>query len=856
MAVFFSLLTRCALPLLLCALAVAGRRADQASGCPGYKVAHLADTAHGFRAALTLAGPPCNVFGTDVRDLVLHVTHETDNRLHVHIEDAARAQFQIPDWVVPLDTGRGVEAGSSSLRLKLTHSDVGGLGFQVLRGNEAIFDTTGRPLVFEDQYIEVTSRLPANANIYGLGESPDWFRRDPTNTTQTLWARDAADPFRENTYGAHAVYMELRSGQFHGAYLHNSHGMDIVLADGAIQYRVLGGTADFYFFAGPSALQVIEQYTELVGRPAPIPYWALGLHNCRWGYRTVDEANQVIANYSRARIPLEAAWTDIDYMDAQRDFTFDASAFPLDGMRRQLEGLHAQGQKMVLIVDPAIQANRSYAPYVRGQEMDVFVKQPDGSEYIGQVWPGYTAFPDWFAPNVSRWWAGELNRFLDALPVDGLWIDMNEAASFCTGSCGSGRPADEIPALPWLTDRPHRPLNRSNPLLVPPYAIHNPQKELSDKTIETTAIHANGVAEYHVHNLYGHMEARLTHAVLQARRPSMRPFVLSRSTFAGTGAVASHWTGDNSATWQDLQLSVAAVFDFGLFGIPMAGADICGFMGNTTAELCARWIELGAFYPFARVHNTKDAAPQELYRWPLVADAARRALAVRYALLPYIYTAYQDAVERGWPVARPLVFEFPAAPAIANDRQLLLGDAILVSPVLAEGARSVRAFFPRGRWYDWYDHSLLAGADADVTLPAPLEHVNVHIRAGRIVPVQHPAMTTAESRRGDYELIVAVDEHGTATGRLYLDDGATLASPHRWLGFAYRDRTLWIEQRSGCYAVPRPLAKLTLLGIPGVRAVAVNGTAVACTVEAAGAGATVVSALHIDLNSPTRVSLL
>ncbi|KAJ2764163.1 hypothetical protein IWQ57_005272, partial [Coemansia nantahalensis] len=560
-----------ALPALLCAVSVAGHREGLASDCPGYRVAHFADTPHGFSAALTLAGPPCNVFGTDIGDLLLHATYETSGRLHVHIEDAARAQYQIPDAVLPLDRRCGVEGGSSSggLRVKLVHSEESGVGFQVLRGSEAIFDTAGRPLVFEDQYIEVTSRLPTDANIYGLGETPDWFRRDPRNTTRTLWNRDAPDPFRENVYGSHAVYMELRGGQFHGAYLHNSHGMDVVLTDGAIQYRVLGGTADFYFFAGPTALDVADQYTQLVGRPSQIPYWALGLHNCRWGYRSVGEVDQVIANYSQARIPLEAAWTDIDYMDARRDFTFDSGAFPLAGMQRQLAELHARGQKMVLIVDPAIQANGSYAPYARGREMDVFVRRSDGSEYIGQVWPGYTAFPDWFAPNASRWWAGELGRFLGELPVDGLWIDMNEASSFCTGSCGSGRPAGEVPELPWLTDRPHRPVNRSNPLLAPPYAIHNPEAELSDKTIETTALHANGVAEYHVHNLYGLMESRLTRDALVARQPAARPFVLSRSTFAGSGAVASHWTGDNSATWLDLHLSIATVLDFGVFGIPM-----------------------------------------------------------------------------------------------------------------------------------------------------------------------------------------------------------------------------------------------------------------------------------------------
>ncbi|KAJ1954098.1 hypothetical protein GGI12_005869, partial [Dipsacomyces acuminosporus] len=487
------------------------------------------------------------------------------------------------------------------------------------------------------------------------------------------------------------------------------------------------------------ALDVIDQYTRLVGRPNRIPYWALGFHNCRYGYKSVYEVNEVIANYSKAKIPLEVAWTDIDYMDKTRDFTFDPVNFPLGEMQKQLKYLHEHNQKMVLMTDPAIQRNSSYGPYARGHAQSAFIKNADGTEFIGQVWPGYTAFPDWFAPNTGAWWSGELKRYFDQLPIDGMWIDMNEAASFCTGSCGSGKPEDEIPPLPWTVDPPpvYRPLDPNNMLLVPPYRIHNPFVELSNKTIETTAMHANGVADYHVHNIYGLMMSQATRKFLTSYRPNKRPFLLSRSTFAGSGSLVNHWTGDNSASFFDLHVSIASMLDFGIFGIPMVGADICGFNGDTTEELCARWIEVGAFYPFARDHNAIGQIPQELYRWPKVAEASRRALAIRYALLPYFYTAYQHAVEKGWPVARPLVFEFSGAAATAsNDRQFLIGDGLLISPVLTQGATTVDAFFPKGIWYDWYNYTAIRGANANVTLSAPLEHVNVHVRGGKILPAQ------------------------------------------------------------------------------------------------------------------------
>ncbi|KAI8325998.1 alpha-glucosidase [Martensiomyces pterosporus] len=824
--------------------------------CPGYRVQTTTPTIDGFSAKLVLAGSSCNVYGRDIDNLVLDVRYDTASRLHVHIQDAAGKQFQIPSSVLPLDEGHGVTSQDSKLKFSCFQDAETGFGFKVQRGSEVIFDTTGHPLIFEDQYIEITSSLPSNANIYGIGETPDWFRRNTTNTIKTLWARDAQDPFQENVYGSHTIHMELRNGKFHGAYLHNSHGMDIALANSTIQYRVLGGTADFYFFGGPTALDVIDQYTELVGRPKRIPYWSLGFHNCRYGYKSVYEVNDVIANYSKANIPLEVAWTDIDYMDRTRDFTFDPVNFPLAEMKKQLKYLHAHNQKMVLITDPAIQYNSTYGAYARGHGKDVFIKNQDGSEYIGQVWPGYTVFPDWFAPNTSEWWSVELKRYFDKLSIDGMWIDMNEASSFCTGSCGTGKPENEVPPYPWTVNpRPaHRPINANNTLLVPPYAIHNPEIELSDQTIETIALHANGVAEYHVHNLYGYMESRATYDFLREHKPNTRSFLLSRSTFAGSGSIASHWTGDNNASFFDLHVSIASMLDFGIFGIPMIGADICGFLGNTTEELCARWIEVGAFYPFSRDHNVIDAIPQELYRWPTVAEASRRALGIRYALLPYFYTSYQYAVEKGWPVARPLVFEFSdVAKTADNDRQFLIGDGLLISPVLTQGATTVDAFFPQGIWYDWYNYTAIGGANASITLDAPLEHVNVHVRGGKILPAQTPAMTTTDSRKNDFYLIVAADEGGAASGKLYLDDGETLDTPHRWVGFSYTSNgTLCIFQESGSYTIAPPLSAIILLGITNVTSVAVNGEQVKTELTEIG-DSTVVEGLNINLNTPSKV---
>ncbi|OMJ26506.1 Alpha-glucosidase [Smittium culicis] len=766
--------------------------------CPGYKMGSVTEMPNGFTAALTLAGKPCNIYGNDINDLVLTVTVETNNKVNVLIEDKDKKQYQIPQEIVTLNKNSKLNS-FDNLKISYANHPTAGFGFKIMRGDEAIFDTMGKPIVFEDQYLELTSVLPKNANIYGMGESPDDLRRDPDDTIKTLWARDAANPFKENTYGAHSIYMENRAGKFHGAYLHNSHGMDIVLRNQTIQYRVLGGVLDMHFFGGPSAYDVINSYTDFVGRPLPIPAAVLGFQNCRYGYKSIDEVDQVIANYSAAGIPLEYMWIDIDYMDRTRDFTFDPVNFPIAKVQNTLKNLRAKKQKMVMMVDPAIQRNSTYDPYIRGVEKDVFVKNADGSIYVGQVWPGYTAFPDWFAPNAEAYWHNELDLFYKQIDLDGLWIDMNEAASFCTGSCGTGISDDVVPEFPWTIDPPpkHRPINTNNTFLVPKYAIHNPQDEISDKGLETIAVHANGVIDYHVHNLYGHMMARNTRKFLDKLRPNVRPFLLGRSTFAGSGSYVSHWNGDNNSDWKNLHVSISSMLDFGIFGIPYVGSDICGFFSNTTEQLCTRWIEVGAFYPFSRVHNAKDSSPQELYRWDTVADSARRALKVRYALLSYYYTLHSFSTINGAPVARPLTFEFPAdTNVLDNYHQFMIGEAILISPVIYENATTVDAYFPEEVWYDWYDHSSIVGEGKNVTLNAPLNHVNVHIKGGNVVTTQEPKMSVEDTLAGSYTLIVALDCEDKAKGTLYLDDGVTYNTTHSIINFTSNGKTL---SASGSY---------------------------------------------------------
>ncbi|KAK8063117.1 Glycoside hydrolase family 31 [Apiospora hydei] len=877
---------------------------DPLSACPGYTASDIQQSANGLTASLKLAGMACNAFGRDIEELKLTVNYDNENRLHVKIEDAKSIAYQVPESVFPRpDASASVSAEDAALEFSLTVSP---FAFAVKRkdSGEVLFDSGAAPLVFEDQYLRLRTSLPRSPNLYGLGEHTDPFRLNDTDYTRTMWSRDAYGvPYGTNLYGNHPIYFDHRvASGTHGVFLLSSSGMDIKInhtSDGQqyLEYNVVGGIVDLYFLAGPTPTQVSQQYAQVAGLPAMMPYWGLGLHQCRYGYRDYYAIAEVVANYSEANIPLETMWTDIDYMYDRAIMTTDPDRFPLDRVRQYVDVLHERNQHYVVMVDPAVaysttrDKNQSYGTFNTAAEKGYFLYK-DGAIFQGVVWPGVTAYPDWFHPGAQDWWNAEFVDFFSTdkgVDIDALWIDMNEAANFNnfgedpleTEKSGGfppqrpalrdqpwpipGFPAEFQPgsspyppdswsyAPPWLAapsdpnhgkrqaasvsrkrqttgssaataPTPNAPIGfprSSDELLAPKYQIQNANTAaalggLSNKTLDTDIVHYDGHVELDVHNLYGSMMSTASRNAMLARRPNRRPMVITRSTFAGAGKHVGKWLGDNLSQWDQYRFSIAGMLDFAaLYQVPMVGSDICGFGGNTTETLCARWASLGAFYTFMRNHNGDTSIPQEFYQWPLVAESARKALDKRYRLLDYIYTALHRQSVDGTPSLNPLFFIYPGdANVAAIEHQFFYGDSVLVSPVTQENETSVSAYLPDDRFYVFDTWEKVEGAGAEVTLDnVSFTDIPLHVRGGTVLPLRvKSGYTTTDVRKEPFNLVIAPCRDGKASGSLYLDDGDSFEQKAvSEVAFVYDGQL----QISGSFDYEGRVARITVLDSGG-----------------------------------------
>lgn len=535
--------------------------------------------------------------------------------------------------------------------------------------------------------------------FYGFGERSGC-ALERSGRRWVNWTRDPAHPHGPDVdpmYIAIPFYLALRPGLAYGVYFNNTFHSSFDVQEGLVVFEAQDGELDCYLFFGPRPAQVLQGLGEVLGRMAPPPRWALGYHQSRWSYGDADEVRHLALEFRARRIPCDVIHLDIDHMDGYRDFTWNAERFP--DPKGLLAQLRAWGFRVVTIVDAGIKVDEAYPLFREGLERNVFIRQADGELAHGYVWPDDAVFCDYLRPEVRAWWAERVRRWAEQ-GVAGLWCDMNEPVLFDKPFSHGGGGIGTLP----LNARQGTPREQTT--------------------------HAEG------HNLFGLGMARATWEGLAAARPEETPFVLTRSAFAGVQRWSAAWMGDNDSWWEHLEMSLPQLMNMGLSGVPFVGVDIGGFGNNSSPELFARWMQIGALYPFCRGHSSAGTQPHEPWAFGAQTESiCRSALELRYRLLPYLEALFQQASQTGAPVFRPLLYEFPDDSCTYGlHDEVMLGPALLAAPILRPGQRARAVYLPDGEWRDWWSGEVLRGGQ-HILAHAPLARMPLYQRLGQALPL-------------------------------------------------------------------------------------------------------------------------
>ncbi|XP_069861984.1 neutral alpha-glucosidase C isoform X2 [Dipodomys merriami] len=497
-----------------------------------------------------------------------------------------------------------------------------------------------------------------------------------------------------------------------------------------VRWMSESGIIDVFLLTGPTPFDVFKQYSYLTGTQAMPPLFSLGYHQCRWNYEDEQDVKAVDAGFDEHDIPYDVMWLDIEHTEGKRYFTWDKKRFPAP--KRMQELLRNKKRKLVVISDPHIKVDPDYSVYAKAKEQGFFVRNPEGGDFEGVCWPGLSSYLDFTNPKVREWYSGlfAFSAYQESTDILFIWNDMNEPSVF------------KGPEL----------------------------------TMQKNAIHHGGWEHRELHNIYGFYQQMATaEGLTQRSKGKERPFVLSRSFFAGSQKYGAVWTGDNTAEWSYLKISLPMLLTLSITGISFCGADVGGFIGNPEAELLVRWYQAGAYQPFFRGHATMNTKRRE--PWLFGEEHTRfirEAIRERYTLLPYLYSLFYHAHVASKPVMRPLWVEFPdELEAFGVEDEYLLGSALLVHPVTEAKTTMIDIFLP-GPNEIWYDSKTFVHwkGGHTVKIPVALDTIPVFQRGGSVVPIKTMVgKSTGWMANSPYGLRVALSTKGSAMGELYLDDG-------------------------------------------------------------------------------------
>ncbi|WP_405413766.1 glycoside hydrolase family 31 protein [Maribacter sp. Asnod1-A12] len=575
--------------------------------------------------------------------------------------------------------------------------------------------------------VKLSKITQSGESFYGMGDKAMHSNLKGKRVENWVMDQFAFAKEQDPLYKAIPFYIGLNKGKAYGIYFDNSFktGFDFSQERRNItSFWADGGEMNYYFIFGPDMAKVVGSFSSLTGTPELPPMWALGFHQSKWSYYPESNVKDIAAEFRRHQIPCDAIYLDIDYMDGFRCFTWDKNHFP--DPKRMIQELEEDGFKTVVMIDPGIKVDRDYWIYNEALENNYFCKRGDGPLMHGKVWPGECNFPDFTNPVVREWWAELYKEFMSELGVHAVWNDMNEPAVM------------EVPTKTAPLDTRHD------------YDGH-------------PCTHRKA------HNVYGMQMVRATYEGVKKYVYPKRPFVITRAAFAGTQRYSSTWTGDNVATWEHLWIANVQVQRMCLSGYSFVGSDIGGFAEQPDGELFARWVQLGIFHPFCRVHSSGDHGDQEPWSFGSeITDIVRKFVELRYQLLPYLYTMFYKYTKENIPMVQSLAF-FDQEDNQTHFRtdEFIFGEKILVCPIQEPNAQGRRMYIPRGEWYDFWTNEYVTGGK-EKWVAAELDMLPIFVKAGAVIP-KYPIQQYVGEKKIDELVLEVYFKEGTEASEVYED---------------------------------------------------------------------------------------
>jgi len=631
---------------------------------------------------------------------------------------------------------------------------------------------------FGGNSVKMSKMTQAGESFYGMGDKATHSNLKGKRVQNWVTDQYAYEKDQDPLYKAVPFYIGLHNEKAYGLFFDNTFKTHFDFAHerrNVTSFWAEGGEMNYYFFYGPDMSRVVRSYTDLTGTPELPPLWALGYHQSKWSYFPESRVKEIAKKFRKLKIPCDAIYLDIDYMDGFRCFTWDKTKFP--DPKAMIEDLNKDGFKTVVMIDPGIKVDRDYWVYQEAAKNDYFCKRGDGPLMNGKVWPGQCNFPDFTNPKVREWWAGLYKELMSEVGAHAVWNDMNEPAVM------------EVPTKTAPLDTRHD------------YDGHP-------------------CSHRKAHNIYGMQMVRATYEGVKKYVYPKRPFVITRASYSGAQRFSSTWTGDNVATWEHLWIANVQVQRMCLSGMSFVGTDIGGFAEQPSGELFARWIQLGIFHPFCRVHSSGDHGDQEPWSFDAeVTKIVRKFIELRYQLLPYLYTAFYKYFKESVPMIQPLVYFDQADPQTHfRTDEFIFGDQILVCPIQEPNAKGRRMYIPRGIWYDFWTNETIEGG-AEKWVDADIDKIPIFIKEGAIIPKYPVQQYVGELTIEELQLDVYY-KLGTENSNIYEDaqDGYDYTKGEyslRNLKLTGKENELIIQQfKDGNFITTYETFKLNLMGLP------------------------------------------